>query len=110
MADSYTRFQRRVAELTRKHRALAEGYTPLIGPDGLIELRPTRARHGVPVRAILLTALCFVAFKSFMLASLGPLTYQERVEALQQGTVVERAGAWIMQVDPATEKLGSLMR
>lgn len=109
MADSYVQFQRRLELLVRKHRELAHGYTALVGPDGLIELRPTQARNSIPVRGILLTALCFVAFKSFMLAAMGPITYQERVDSLMNGSLVERAGGFIMQIDPATEKLGGTL-
>jgi len=41
-------------------------------------------------------------FKGFLFAYLGEVSYLERVAALQSGTLMEQAGAWLMQPDPAT--------
>ena len=41
-------------------------------------------------------------FKGFVFAYLGEEAYAERVTSLQSGTAMEKAGAWVMQPDPAT--------
>jgi hypothetical protein len=45
----------------------------------------------------------FLVFKAFLLASLGPVTYQERLGKLEEGNVVEQMGAWAMRVDVITD-------
>ena len=77
MSDSYVKFQRRLDALTRKHKALAKGYTAVIGPDGLIELKPTAARESSALRFVFMAALCFVGIKGLTLALSGMLSYQE---------------------------------
>lgn len=47
---------------------------------------------------IVLVVLGFV-FKGLLLASIGNVAYVERVIGLAQGSVMDCAGAWVMQVD-----------
>lgn len=58
--------------------------------------------------ALLVVAGVFV-LKSALLAQIGPVDYQGRVEALQGGTQLEEAGAWVLQMDPATVWLSERM-
>lgn len=114
MADSHAEFDQRLNRLSRKHRAMARGYTTQLRPDGLIVTKPRRRRVGVPLHSIILFVAAFLAFKGFMIASLGVATYEERVGRLQSGTVPEQAGAWVMQADPVSnwvyEKLRPIVR
>ncbi|WP_212525532.1 hypothetical protein [Actibacterium sp. MT2.3-13A] len=68
---------------------------------------PRRARR--PRRSLLRPALLvlavFMALKAALLAEIGPADYQGRVERLRDGTAVAAAGAWALQVDPATRWL-----
>ncbi|WP_415921249.1 hypothetical protein [Tateyamaria sp. SN6-1] len=108
--DTRVDFQKRLGTLQRQHKALAQGYTTDIRNDGLIVVKPKRARRrGYPLKMLAMLMLGFFAFKGFMLASLGEVTYNERVSKLGNGTSVEQAGAWAMQVDPLTEFLAGFI-
>jgi hypothetical protein len=102
MAYQFNSFEKRLNRIGRTHRQMANGFTPIIGPDGLIAIRPRRRRPQFPVRGVLILALGFLTFKAIMLAHFGMDGYVERVSALNSGTVLEQAGAWVMQPDQAT--------
>lgn len=113
MANSFASFDKRLGKINRKNRKLARGYRNTLVANGTIQPQPVPHVY-VPVKGILLLiAGCFV-FKAFMFASVGPVSYGDRVDLLAQGTQVERVGAWLMQVDPVTgflaEKMGPLLR
>lgn len=40
-----------------------------------------------------------------MLMSLGEVTYADRLAYLQNGTLIEQGGAWVMQADPLTQAM-----
>jgi hypothetical protein len=110
MVESKLQFNNRLRLLGRKHSKMANGYTTQLRNDGLIVVKPRRAsRRGFPLKGIVLMVLGLFCFKALILASLGPDGYGERVAKLQEGTVVERGGAWVMQADPATQVLANLM-
>ena len=110
MVESKLQFNNRLRLLGRKHTKMANGYTTQLRSDGLIVVKPRRAaRRGFPLKGIVLLALGLLGFKALILASLGPDGYAERVAKLQDGTFVERGGAWVMQADPATQILANLV-
>jgi len=104
MVETQVDFRKRLGALDRKHAGLANGYTTKVRNDGLIVVKPKRGRRSrvSVLRGLFVIAFGFVAFKAFMLASMGEITYNERVAKLNQGTVIEQGGAWVMQIDPAT--------
>lgn len=106
MIDSQLTFQKRLSRLGRKHRAMERGYKTKMRSDGLIVVKPKRAKINFPFKGLLIVAAAFFAFKAFMLASFGAVTYQDRVDQLNAGTVFEQGGAWIMQIDPVTAFVG----
>ena len=115
MVESKLHFNNRLRLLGRKHSKMANGYTTQMRNDGLIVVKPRRAaRRGFPLKGLVMMGLAFFAFKALILASVGPDGYAERIAKLQDGTFVERGGAWIMQADPATrvlaEFVGPVMR
>ncbi|MFX0544966.1 hypothetical protein ACEWPL_005415 [Roseovarius sp. S1116L3] len=95
-------FDARIKRVQKAHSHLARGYSAKVGRDGLIVFRPKRRRPGIPVRGILLGVVAFFGFKALVLMQLGDIAYQDRVDALAAGGVAEKAGAWIMQIDPVT--------
>lgn len=96
-------FGKRLKKVERNHRRLSGGYTTRVRSDGLIVVQPKRRRVSVSRLRILALALLGVfVFKAFTFASLGELTYNERVAKLGNGTEFERAGAFVMQSDPVT--------
>ncbi|NIZ13343.1 hypothetical protein HCZ87_08075 [Phaeobacter sp. HF9A] len=83
--------------------------------DGLIVVEPRRVvRSRISGRSLILFVCVILAFKGFLMATLGPANYDYRVEKLRDGSLVEQGGAWIMQADPASamiaERLAPLLR
>lgn len=107
--ETHAQFVKRLNVLGRKHAQLAKGYTTKVGPDGLITVRPKRARIQFPAKSILIAAVAFLGFKAFMLAANGPVAYQDRLASLENGTVVESYGAKIMALDPITLAMADFM-
>ncbi len=109
MTGKQLEFDRRVTQLTKKHEKLSRGYRASMRPDGLVVMKPQRVRSAVPAKVLLFCVVVFFLFKGFLLSNLGAVSYQTRVDALQEGTSVEKAGAWIMQADPVSEFLAAQM-
>lgn len=103
MDDSLRKFEERHRAVTNRHRQLARGYVTKLGKNGLIEHHPRKSlpKMSFPTFTVLLVG--FLAFKAFLLASLGDAEFSARVDALANGTVFERAGAWVMQIDPLSQ-------
>ena len=114
MAYNHLQFNQRVERLDRTHRNLSRGFVTRIRPDGLMVVQPRRAAFHIPAKAVILFVLAFLGFKAFLLASIGPGAYLDRVARLESGTIVEQAGAWVMQIDPASQviasKIGPILR
>ncbi|MCC5975590.1 MAG: hypothetical protein JJT81_16275 [Rubellimicrobium sp.] len=88
---------------------MANGVIYRIGADGLIQSHPRRRAPRFPLQGLAILFAAAFLFKGFLYASLTPVVYDERVALLEQGTIVERAGAWMMQPDPATVWLGAML-
>ncbi len=114
MSQDIVEFKNRLRRLERKHTAMSRGYDAHMRADGLIVIKPKRSAPAVSGRAVIIFLLAFFVFKGFMLANIGIAGYDERVERLQQGTIVEQAGAWVMQREPLTQfvadKMGPILR
>ena len=84
---------------------MTHGYSTKVGKDGLIVVKPKsrRVRGGGGIKLLLLVAIGFIAFKAFALATVGPVTYNERLSKLENGTIIEKAGAKALAIDPVTE-------
>lgn len=103
MLDPQAQFNKRLTTLGRKHSAMSRGYTTTVRSDGLIVVKPKRSLgRNFPVKGLLALVFGFFVFKAIMLASLGEITYNERVAKLDQGSALEQSGAWVMQIDLAT--------
>ena len=109
MSDGRTEFKRRVDSILRRHQSLTNGYTATLREDGLIVVHPRRLHFKMPVRGFVLLMVAFMLFKGFMLASLGAQPYTERLFALQSGTMFERAGAFVMGVDPVSQNVAKVL-
>ncbi|MBM2291513.1 hypothetical protein JQX09_06310 [Sulfitobacter pseudonitzschiae] len=105
MVETKQNFDSRLRSLTRKHRRMSNGYTAHMRRDGLIVVKPKRGRMQFPLKGAVLVAIGFFAFKAFMLMSLGEVTYADRLADLQNGTLIEQGGAWVMQADPLTQAM-----
>lgn len=114
MADVYTKsFNKRVRRINKKHRKMANGYIHSVNHDGLIVARVRRRGPRFPVMGIALGIIAFFGFKAFLIIQLGTATYEDRLDQLRSGTVVERAGAYVMTADPLTRfaatEIGALL-
>lgn len=108
MVETHDHFVKRLNVLGRKHASMTKGYSTKVGKDGLITVQPKRARRGFPIKGLVLMVFGFFAFKAFMLAAVGPITYNERLATLEKGTVIEQAGARVLGIDPVTESLAAM--
>lgn len=109
MRDSQLDFNKRVSVLSRKHADMSRGFSTVMRSDGLIVVKPRRARRGFPIKGLLALVFGFFMFKAIMLSSLGDITYNERVAKLNQGGLIEQGGAWVMQIDPVTKFLAGFV-
>lgn len=114
MAQSQLLFDQRVHNLDRKHNAMSRGYVTQMRSDGLIVARPQRQQSWLPYKYTILFLATLFAFKGFLIASLGAAGYSERVAKLENGTVVEQVGAWVMQIEPVSSfvatEIGPILR
>lgn len=102
MSDAFRDFDNRLRRIDRSRVKLSGGYVSVVGRDGLIMLKPQRKRFTLPLRGLLLLLAGGIGLKVMILLTLGAPIYADRVAALQEGTLVEKAGAWVMQADPLT--------
>lgn len=110
MSGTVEAFDKRLKRIEKNKARMREGYVGQVSKDGLIVFRPKRRRTVFSVRGLALVVLGFVAFKALIMAHLGPNTYQSRIDTLSDGTVVEQAGAFLMQPDPATQMAAAKLR
>lgn len=108
MSDTLSHFDKRVRKISRRNRRLARGSRKYIDAMGVIRERPTTRMSAIPFKGMVLTAFCLFAFKGFLLAVQGPERYADRLQILQDGTAFERGGAWVMQIDPVTQRFAGL--
>ncbi|MGC8201846.1 hypothetical protein ACP2AV_03975 [Aliiroseovarius sp. PTFE2010] len=95
-------FGKRLQRIERHHRKLEGGSITAMTSDGLVIARPHRKVMGFPYRGLFFSFCLLLLFKAFVYSSLGAATYASRIERLQNGTIVEQAGAYVMSADPVT--------
>lgn len=109
MQDTLRDFRKRQAGVRRKHERMAKGYVNKLDRNGVIVQKPDSKSGSYATRAILLCAICLMGFKAFLLIGLGTDAYTETLAALNTGSGFERAGAWVMQIDPVTAKFSEIL-
>ncbi len=62
------------------------------------------------LRPLIFIAAGFLLIKAMLLTQIGAIDYQERVDRLAAGTQVEKAGAYVMQMDAATVWISETLR
>jgi len=103
MADlKQLEFGQRLRSIERQHRKLASGFVTSVTEDGLLIAQPRKKSSATPLRGLFLAMFILLAFKAYLYGQLGPATYNDRVVMLEQGTVLERIGAYAMKADPVT--------
>lgn len=94
--------EKRLTRIEARRRALKHGVVYSVNQDGLIIARPRRRGMRRPLYLVFVALAGVMAFKAVLYAGLGAASYGQRVTELSQGTMVERAAAWIMQADQFT--------
>ncbi len=95
-------FDRRLKRIVRRHHRLNHGATCKVTDTGLIVATPRIYNPKFPVKAMVKLIVCAFFFKAYIYADLGQAEYVSRVAALSGLSIAEKAGAWIMQPEPAT--------
>lgn len=95
-------FDRRLKQIVRRHKRMSNGIVRKVDSRGLIVARPRIYNPKFPLKGLLLLVVAGFAFKGLVHANLGASAYNNHVTELSAGTTVEKAGAWVMQSDPAT--------
>jgi hypothetical protein len=112
MADLNMRdFNKRLKRIDRIHKA--GGAFEASGTIGRafytsMEPQPRRGMSWLKPLAILLFAV--MVFKVAVYSQLGASTYETRISSLAVGSRLDKFGAWVMTVDPVTQKLGDMVR
>ncbi len=107
MDNALRNFDKRQKSVRKKHRQMAQGYVTKLGRNGVIQHTPRRHLPSLSLPMLMTLTVGFLSFKSFLFVSLGDVGYQTRVDALSDGTIFEKAGAFMMQVEPATMWISS---
>lgn len=100
-------FDKRLKRIVRRHDKMSNGVVRSVNSDGLIVARPRMYKPKFPLKGLLIVLTLGFLFKGFLLSYLGTEGYAERLADLEAGTVVEQAGAWVMQSDPVTAIVAS---
>ena len=102
---------KRLNKIVRNHdRMRNNGVAHRVGRDGLIRSRARLIRPRFPVKGLFVIALLLLAFKALLFAQMGAGNYALKVEELRAGTVVEQAGAVLMQEEPVTVAVGGYLK
>ncbi|MBU2991966.1 hypothetical protein Q4555_14775 [Octadecabacter sp. 1_MG-2023] len=102
---------KRLEKVVRTHNKMRRnGVVHRVGRDGLIRSRPRLIRPRFPLKGALIMVGLLIAFKSLMFAQIGSGNYALKVEELRQGTMVEQAGAVLMQEEPITVATGGFLK
>lgn len=101
-------FGARLRRIEKTNRRLARGWKPRMDRSGLVTLVPTH-RFRVPRISLFVVLVGFFVFKGYLLTALGTAAYDAKLALLGEGTVVERAGAWVMQPDPVSLRVGEAL-
>lgn len=110
MADNRKYFDRRLARLNKRHGAMSRGMVANMQKDGLIVVQPRKIQFKLPLRGFVILMALLMMFKGFVLAHLGEAAYFDRIAALQQGSLFEQAGAFIMGIDPVSHLIADVLR
>ncbi|NNE87483.1 MAG: hypothetical protein HKN27_05345 [Silicimonas sp.] len=101
-ASQFDEFDRRMRRISKRHSKLSQGYVTSVNPDGLVVAKPQRRSRRGTIRGLVILLTVMFVFKGVLHAQLGAGAYEDRVNALKAGSVVEQAGAWVMSPDPLT--------
>ncbi len=103
-------FYKRIRRITRQHSKLSGGYSLRLNKQNLIVAQPHFNALAFPWKALFVSALIALVLKAYIMAAMDAPTYAGKLDTLSQGHMLEQAGAWVMQPDPATNAVARVMR
>ena len=103
-------FYKRIRQIQRQHRRLANGFSLEVDENNLIVPRPQYMTLAFPWRGLCAAFLVALGFKAYLMVAMDAQTYASKLDALAQGHAVEQVGAWMMQPDPASDAVARVMR
>lgn len=111
-AKSYKAFDARLKGIAKRKTRLERGYKSQVSRDGLIIFRPHKRAIAprVSFRGLFYIVFGFFLFKGMIMAHLGSTIYAQRVATLQDGTLIEQAGGFVMQPDQVTQAIAVQLR
>lgn len=77
------------------------------GDDGVIVLTSPRPEAAITLKGFTLLVAGFLAFKGVVIAHLGLAVYAEAIAVLEQGSLLEQAGAFIMRPDVVSQAVAA---
>ena len=101
-ASQFDEFERRMRRINRRHSKLSQGYVTAVNSDGLVVAKPQRRSNRGMLRGLAMVVIVMMLFKGVLHAQIGAQAYQDRIDALASGSVIEKAGAYFMVADPIT--------
>jgi hypothetical protein len=108
MADNKATFDARLKQLERTYQVrMANGVDHVVQSDGLIVARARRRAPRIPYAGMFTMLVALIAFKVIVLIYLGETGYNQRIDAMRDGNVIDRAGAWVMQADTVSRTVAS---
>jgi hypothetical protein len=110
MSDAFNEFDERLRRIDENRGRRKNGYVTTVSRDGLIVVRAKARRASFPWRGFLFLTLGFLGFKALLMAGMGFGNYQDQVDKLRQGGLVEYAGSYVMQADPVSEYMAIKLR
>ena len=111
MPDSkQQQFMERMRRIVERHRKLERGFEPEVLPDGLVVAKPKPPSHHFVLRSFFACLIVLLGFKIFLLARLGPESYQQRLDLMNERGTLHRIGAYVMYPDGLTRLLAGLIR
>ena len=103
-------FDERYRKVLDRHRELSRGYVTKLGRNGVISHYPiSHYRDAFPLKALLLPIGLLFFLKACVVTILKEDAFAAQVAALRDGNFVEQVGAVLMQMDPITWGISSLM-
>ena len=102
-------FDKRLGKIVRNHQRMSHGVSHVMGNDGLMIAKPRVYNPKFPLKGLLLLVGAAFLFKSYIHAHLGAADYDSRLVPLADGTLIEKAGAWVMQADSVTLMISSVL-
>lgn len=88
---------------------ITKAYEVVLRDDGLVIARPRRIRSALdfPAKSAAIVLASMLLFKGILIASLGPIGYDERVVNMKDNSILERLGAIVLVSDPVSREIGT---